>query len=385
MSGTPTAPGEAAMAAALEGERRSPRWTARVGQRDATGLLRAVEGEVRARGEDVWQPASDGHLLVTRAGSWHAGRFSTPTIGELLAAASSGGAPGKPSRLSALVGAGPLADIGTLQAMLGPGVLFQAASQFNALEAPSPHRLVPVSRYPSDPTQGPRASVGAFPGTFMRHYRAPGGEGGFAQTESRQLNLLEEVTGPGLATVVGGYLLRAHVADGEALAWRLEDGFDQVRVGVQEGVEVVLGHGWGGPVPTPPIRIHQVFTSTMALGGYDARGQARERVSDELVERICRQLLRAAYLGTLLAASRCRATGVVLTLIGGGVFGNPRTWIREAILWALEAHHEVGAPGLEVWVNTREDGPGWPRGQLEEDVAARGGEVIEAHGPGLLG
>ena len=50
--------------------------------------------------------------------------------------------------------------------------LFQVASQFNCLEAPGSF-VVPVADYLHDPTQGPRASVSAFPATLVRHYAAP--------------------------------------------------------------------------------------------------------------------------------------------------------------------------------------------------------------------
>lgn len=358
----------------LEEEARTRRWTGAGGGRSqALGRLEAVENQLEARGDAAWTPEDGGWRLTVPAGSWHAGRFSTPTLAELRPSRSRVGAP----RLSALVGAGPTSDIGALQAMLGAGALFQVASQFNALEAPSPGGLAPVSRYPSDPTQGPRASVGAFAGTFLRHYRAPGPDGStFEQGRDRQVELLADVTGPGLARVANGYLLRRNIEDGEALRSRLETAFDAVRVGVQENVEVALGFDWAGPVPDPPLRVHQVFTSTVALGMYDG-GSGNSPVPDEQVRPVAQALLRAAYLGTLLAAARLDAGPVVLTLIGGGVFGNDVTWIREAILWACDEAGAQGAGALDVWVNTREPQPGWGREVLEEDCATRHGVVLE--------
>jgi hypothetical protein len=363
--------------AALEEESRTRALTGGWGggRRDAQATLEQVEVQLLSRGASAWRAAEGGWRLEVPAGSWHAGRFSTPTLAELRPAASRPGSP----RLSALVGAGALSDIGTLQALLGPGALFQVASQFNALEAPGPHGLAPVSRYPDDPTQGPRASVGAFAGTFLRHHRAPGPGGEvFEQGPGRQVELLEGVTGPGLATVTNGYLLRGNIADGEAFRHRLAEGFEALRVGLQEDVEVALGHGWGGPVPDPPPRIHQVFTSTIALGHYDA-GPLR-RAPDDVVEEVARQLLRGAYLGTLLAASRVGAGAVILTLIGGGVFGNSLAWIREAVLWACKEAERQGCGELDVWVNARELRPGWDGVQLAEDCRARGGALVEVDG-----
>src|SRR3989442_929187 len=83
------------------------------------------------------------------------------------------------------------------QAPAPPGSLFQVASQFNCLESPGEF-VVPVAEYFNDPTQGPRASISAFPGTLVRHYAAPAPDGSrFVQTnDGPQLNLLEGVCAP---------------------------------------------------------------------------------------------------------------------------------------------------------------------------------------------
>jgi hypothetical protein len=116
--------------------------------------------------------------------------------------------------------------------------------------------------------------------------------------------------------VRSGYLSTSEVRDMGALASALLERFEHIRVGVHQGVEVVFGHDWSGPVPRSGQTITQAFTSTMALGGYSrddgspALATARE------------ELLRGAYLATLLAALDLECHAVVLTLIGGGAFGN---------------------------------------------------------------
>src|SRR5207302_917673 len=83
----------------------------------------------------------------------------------------------------------------------------RAAAQFNCLESPGPF-ITPVAHYFHDYTQGPRASISAFPGTLLRHYAAPGAYGKrFVQTETEQLNLLADVFGPEVAVVQSGYLM----------------------------------------------------------------------------------------------------------------------------------------------------------------------------------
>jgi hypothetical protein len=235
-----------------------------------------------------------------------------------------------------------------LQAFAPPASMFQVASQFNCLESPEPH-LVRVADYFRDATQGPRAAISAFPGALVRHYAAPSPGGGrFVQeSDGLQVNLLSSVCHYGVATVHNGYLSPTEVADPEAFASLLEERFEAIRIGVHDNVEVVLGYNWDGQVPAPHT-VAQVFTSTLAAGLY---GHVPE--ADPRFDTIVRQLLRAAYLGTLLAAAALGKRRVVLTLIGGGAFGNPMTTICEAIIWAVEQAAPVLPRDLTVVVNGR--------------------------------
>src|SRR5262249_52043452 len=204
--------------------------------------------------------------------TWHAGRFETPSIAELRQRARRAGAGGR-FRLWVLDGPGLTTDVGGLQATAPPGSLFQAASQFNCLESPGPY-ITPVVQYFHDYTQGPRASISAFPGTLLRHYAAPGANGRrFVQTENKQLNLLADVFGPEVARVQSGYLMADNVRDPAALIAALTDRFESIRVGVHEGVQVALGYDFEGAVDdSENRRIAQVFTSTVAGGGYGGAG-----------------------------------------------------------------------------------------------------------------
>lgn len=299
----------------------------------------------------------------------HAGRFEAPTIGDLRRRV---GEPAdrRPARLRlvVLLGTGPLTDIGGLQARAAPGTLFQVASQFNGLEAPGPY-LVPVADYFNDPTQGPRAAISAFPGALLRHYAAPAPDGGrFEQTAARQLDLLADALPPEVARVRNGYLSSDGVRDPAALARALEAGFERIRVGVHEGVEVVLGQDWDGPVEGAP-RIAQVFTSTYA-SGY-SRGGALGADHDA----VCGHLLRAAYLGTLLAAAALGQRTVVLTAIGGGVFRNPHPLIWASICRACDEVAPLLPAPLDVVLNGRDLDV--PRERLFADAVARGGLLVE--------
>ncbi|HEX4934307.1 MAG TPA: hypothetical protein VFV33_14050 [Gemmatimonadaceae bacterium] len=337
------------------------------------GLVREVESVVRADTARAITFDGRGYASLHALGrSWKAGRFEIPMIWALRKRAAAHPREGK-ARLFVLYGERPPTDIGALQAFAPAKTLFQAASQFNCLEAPGAH-VVPVASYLHDPTQGPRASVSAFPGTFVRHYAAPSTDGRrFTQEEGgEQVDLLMDVCTPEIAEVRSGYLRDAYVHDLEAFTESLEQRFDAIRVGVHDGVEVALGYNWDGGVDAPPPVIAQVFTSTLAAGGY-----SRLAGNTTAYHVVCRYLLRAAYLGTLLAARALGKDRVVLTLIGGGVFGNPVPLIWESILWAF-GELEGTAPGaLDVIVNGRNLGHEISPDVLASACRERGGVSVE--------
>src|SRR5207244_3527109 len=147
--------------------------------------------------------------------------------------------------------------------------------------------------------------------------------------------------------VCSGYLASFGITNPSAFAAALEERFSEIRVGVHEDVPVVLGYNWDGAV-AGDRRIGQVFTSTFAGGGYSSAD-----LGNVTYRAICTVLLRAAYLGTLLAAAALGRPRVVLTLIGGGVFGNPVPLIWESILWAIREAEPLVPAVMEVVVNGR--------------------------------
>jgi hypothetical protein len=317
--------------------------------------------------------------LAVEGHTWHAGRFETPSIAQLRERAKNAAGSGGRCRLWVLDGAAPATDVGGLQATASPGSLFQAASQFNCLESPGPY-ITPVVQYFRDSTQGPRASVSAFPGTLLRHYAAPGAEGKrFVQTEKTQINLLADVFGAEVALVQSGYLMAHNVRDPAGLVAALTTRFDSIRVGVHERVQVVLGYDFEGSVDdSEHRRIAQVFTSTVAGGGYSG-----EAMSGAEFEGGCRQLLRAAYLGTLLAATTLGQRRAVLTLIGGGVFGNSVPLIWDAIRWAVAETEPLLSSDLDVIVNGRNLGGHVSRESILAAVRERGGALLAFARTGL--
>ena len=353
---------EAANKAVLASRRRCDR-----------GLVGRVEAQVAASPSSAIAFDASGLATVSGAGrSFCGGRFALRSIGE-LAGALPLQASSRPRqiRFSTLLGASPLTDIGALQAFSAPKSLFQVASQFNCLEAPHA-AVVPVAEYLHDPTQGPRAAISAFPGALVRHYAAPAaGDERFVQSQARQVDLLAKALPAKLGRVRSGYLTLDSIADLTGTARALEERFEDLQIGVHDEVEVVFGCDWDGAVDGPR-RIAQVLTSTFAGGSY-SRGA---RIAGDL-EVVCRQLLRAAYLGTLLAAAALGKRAVVLTMIGGGVFGNPHALIWESILWALDEAERRAPSALEVVLNARLLGEDVSRTAVASECQQRGGVLVD--------
>lgn len=341
-------------------------------------IVERVESEVKRDPETNIRFDETGLATVHGAGrAFKAGRFETPRIGDLrrraLEARNDEGEPPARLRFWVLDGASPATDIGALQASAPKGSLFQVASQFNCLESPDPC-ITNVAAYLHDPTQGPRASISAFPGTLVRHYAATSmsHSARFVQkTGGPQVNLLEELEATDLLRVNNGYLLTESIPRPAALARALEERFDELRVGMHDDVEVVLGHDWDGPVPGAPHHtVAQVFSSTIAGGGYSYLDR-----SDADMLAVVRGLQRSAHFGALLAAAALGKSHVVLTLVGGGVFGNPVTVIWESILWAVDAVRPLLRRDLLVVVNGYNLGRHIPAAALREASAARGGAL----------
>ena len=341
-------------------------------RRGDRGQVDRAEAAVREDPRRISFDADETATVSVPGRSYAAGRFETPTIGELrtrAAARASTGAPAEP-RFAVVLGADPVTDIGALQAVASAGTLFEVASQFNCLEAPGPY-LTAIADYFHDSTQGPRAAVSAFPGALVRHYAAASADGTrFVQSGARQINLLADAVPGSIAEVASGYLRSHDVKNIPGLARALEDGFDAIRVGVHDDVQVVLGYDWDGAV-NGDRRIAQVLTSTYA-SGYSNHGALGGHE-----EAICRQLLKAANLGTLLAAVGLGKRTVVLTAIGGGVFANPHRLIWESILWALDQVAPLLPEPLEVIFNARMFEVA--RDELLADLLARGGCLVTFH------
>ncbi len=324
-------------------------------------------------------------------GGVHAGTFRFDSVAELRATA---------LRMLRDAGYGAVAfekahvegDSRALHGQYG-GAMFQAASQFNALEFVGPS-VVPengIECYINDRTQGPACAIACAAATAVRNYLLPvtpagllaaegmpsgagfgaiaesDGIAGFGQTAGRQLNGLASVEaqlfagGTPLWRVRNGYIELTNAgADGlphlagelQRDPARLRRLLDEVRVGAVFDAEVTDKRGGGGDAL--PFLVSQIFASACSIG-YSRRPA-------EQWEAIARIALRGAYEATFAAyvihALRLERSGrapgpLLLTKLGGGVFANPAEWICDAMIGAQqstqalfdEAAKQTGAGG----------------------------------------
>lgn len=264
------------------------------------------------------------------------GRLETPTLAELRARVRNLPPATGRMQLSELV-----ADAGRLHAdPAHANALFQVASQFNLLEMTSPS-ITPehgVGIYENDRTQGPACAIACGAGTIYRNYVVPVG-GGIGQSTTRQIDCAADL-GERLGNRHGrlwsmqnGYLLPA--ANGldeitSALRRADENELDHYRASLRIGLQ------WDADVTIEGAahRVSQAYCSALPIA-YATQAATAWQPFAQLV-------LEAAYEATLCAAilnaTRTGVRRVFLTLLGGGAFGNPESWILSAIARAARLY-----------------------------------------------
>lgn len=318
------------------------------------GLPERGGPEALRRAVDVQRDAAGGLWLQTAAGRFRVGAFSLPTLAELRARGA--------AALSAAAGAGGTGGVALTHAATRsvlsehashPGATFQAASQFNCLEfsAPSVTPEDGIAGYEHDHTQGPDCALACAAGTLYRNYLLPMPSGAVGQSAGEQLDTLDSL-GRALGNDAAGYwrvrngysTLGAGGPDALRRLGALLDGACDddaealrgcVRVGLQQDVGVTWASRWARP--REEVRVHQVYCSALSLGAY-AGG-----VPPSLWRPVGTLVLDAAYEATLWAAVLAGSPRVFLTLLGGGVFGNPPEWIAAAIGRAVARLEAAGA------------------------------------------
>jgi len=214
------------------------------------------------------------------------------------------------------------------------GSLFQVASQFNLLEMVSPD-VTPeygVGRYEHDRTQGPACAIAAGAGTIYRNYFVNvNGEQG--QTSENQIDCLADIgtklgnSDNHLWEMRNGYALASEeglteITNKIKSASESEiDGLRKLlRIGIQWNTEVTLSNS--------KHTVTQAYCSALPV--------AYSQQSSERWASFAQIILEASYESTIctgiLNSMKTGNSKVYLTLIGGGAFGNERTWIMTLML-----------------------------------------------------
>ena len=224
------------------------------------------------------------------------------------------------------------------------GALFQAASQFNLLEMASPNAVPEngVGIYDYDKTQGPACAIACGAGTVFRNYFVHV-KGQIGQTADLQIDCLEDI--------------EQFFQEGNSKLWNMKNGYcfayDQglelirkkmtalnsdeyeylkglLKVGIQHEAAVTAFAG--------SSKVTQVYCSGVPV--------AYSGISSQAWEPFGKMILEATYEATFWAAinnmKKGRTNKVFLTLVGGGVFGNPDSWLYDAITLNLKKFENSG-------------------------------------------
>jgi hypothetical protein len=202
-----------------------------------------------------------------------------------------------------------------------------------------------VTRYVRDRTQGPYCALGAGAATVYRNYFIPH-DGTIGQLK-KEIEMLGKT--PIAPYVTHGYpILKGETL--QKLADANWDDLNQFCIGLHENCELTtmsVPRSRSITVGVPAGRIvHHVYAAAFNFCG--------KVEQNEISMRIAKQMLSAEYQATVLAAwemsrkypGRAGSRRLMLTALGGGVFGNPRPLIIEAVGSSLDL---IRKSGLDVY------------------------------------
>lgn len=273
------------------------------------------------------------------------------------------------------------------------GAIFQAASQFNLLEhiLPSFGPEHGITCYENDNTQGPAVAMSAVGGLAYRNYlvRIKNGivssdeDAKMGQDRDNQIDCLVDVQ-----RIIKNQALKNKIAFDSTLRSRhipstiipngdcfiLYNGYvesnagnlqilnsllagsggaefrqdlkNALRVGIHRDVQVTLNNNYANP-----NFVTQIYASAVGIA-YSSLG-ANETQRKALWEPFAKIVLESAYEHTMLEGLKNNikkilkgeeTKPIMLTKLGGGVFGNDHDWIKKAMSSAIEKAGEYGVP-----------------------------------------
>mmetsp|Transcript_15640 Transcript_15640/g.23686 ORF Transcript_15640/g.23686 Transcript_15640/m.23686 type:complete len:389 (-) Transcript_15640:1416-2582(-) len=276
------------------------------------------------------------------------GSFSTPTLAELRNRVEAmGESRNEGSKSLCSFHCLYRIDIGELQTRMGQhDSMVQIAGNFNCLnvssrrQKPDNGKLVELAH--EQKTQGPAATFGPLAANLYRTHFCMDSYSG--QTLDHQINLLDNV-----AEYTGRPINGKLTLTGEEKPIRdheIDSIVQKIRVGLQTDCHVMYGRTKEGkPLclldenkkefsQLPMIdQCHVAAVNWKSLAIDHNRNHTPHWLKAKKMEihRLARMLLRACYEGIYLAALSRRTKQLYLTLVGGGVFGNPNLLIVEEL------------------------------------------------------
>lgn len=321
------------------------------GFREAASRSSGVDGYLQSKKCFSYDPSAG--ILCAPSGKFHAGFFETPSLEELRAEVEAASLSGSLS-LEEII-----SDITTLHVLPeNCGALFQAASQFNALEHTSERGLPEhgITCYAHDRTQGPACATACAPGTVVRNYFAFGDKGQSREIQVENLADVEELLHnkeKKYFRVISGYTMAnpSGLRDlSQLLAVRTElqeDIRKKLRVGIQWNTQVVSSNFGSKLYEGKQQLVTQVYASAVSVSYSGCRDTDWELFATLILESAYESTLCAAVLNAIRNKSLPGSRKVFLTALGGGVFGNDMKWIQQAIQKACSKFQHFG---LQVYL-----------------------------------
>jgi hypothetical protein len=300
----------------------------------------------------VLRELKDHAELTSKANSktYNVGKFSLRNIPSFGSLQSVGG-----GKLNIIHGqsSGPIADLANvLVAQSLPecdGATFQAASNANCLEFVGSQCSAEsgVTGYFWDRTQGPYCALAAGPAAVYRNYFVLHENGKRGQLSEEICIFKDTPLFP--KHIVHGYVRIISEKEADELAsidWASVA--PRVCVGLHENCEVTTTQCRAGFKDAPRGRIvHQVYGAAFNLGQDVKKCGATLRIGYELLAAQYRATILAGWEMSLKYPERAGSKKLFLTLLGGGVFGNPFEMICRAI---ASCQQLIIDSGLECYV-----------------------------------
>jgi hypothetical protein len=292
----------------------------------------------------------------------------------------------------------PFVDTGNMQADPAyKNALFMAASNFNGLETLRADEDVdyfgnkkwdvkPVDEYSGDHTQGPSVAIATVAGTIFRTYfrncekypDKPEKWPQYVGDTDREANYLKNF---GIPTR-NGYVTSLSKDNIKQLS--ADDAFSKFMYGSQEGVQVThtgLDYDKHKRFNDPTQKVSQIYVAALDIGQSSSPLTKKLSDSTEMFQilGVVKKILEMSYDAVIKEAFVQDIHTVVLTRIGGGVFGNPYGMIDAAIKGALVKNKEIlEMGGINVVLNAYVT----PEAEAMENLTKEYGGTITQFGNG---